>query len=73
MADNEGNGFGGLLGNVLKDAADIGKVYLQGQQKPAPAAKPAAAPKTNWLPWVIGGAVGLVVLVLVFSMTGRRK
>ena len=67
------SGFGGLLGGILSDAADIGKVYLQGtQQKPAKVTV-VAAPKTNWVPWAIGGAVGLVVLVVLVSMSGRRK
>lgn len=67
------SGFGGLLGGILSDAADIGKVYLQGTQQKPVKVTVAVAPKTNWVPWAIGGGVALVVLVVLVSMSGRRK
>ncbi len=55
----------------LSSATKTGlEIFQATQAKPKPAAAPAAKP-FNWMPWAIGGAalVGLVVLVPML----RRK
>jgi len=64
---------GGIWGTLLRSATDIGKSYLQPNNRPAPPVTPAApapaAVSTNWkqyLPYAIGAVVLLVVVGLVF-------
>jgi len=75
-----------IVGSVIQAASQIGTAAISASLAPsakaaaAPAAAPviiqqpaAAAPATNYTPWLIGGGVGLAALVLVLVVTQRRR
>lgn len=63
-------GGGGWFSQLIESAAKVGSDYLTRDSRPAAAGQPSPAvtvpqAQTNWLPYAIGGAVLLIVVLFV--------
>lgn len=68
LSTTTSNGGGGWFAQLIESAAKVGSDYLTRDNRPAAAGQPSPAvtvpqAQTNWLPYVIGGAVLLIVVV----------